>query len=68
VASITNTGGLSSFSQYGATSVDIGAPGSGIWSTVPARSKGKTFLAMLVIMELQWQRHMFQGRLHCMLL
>jgi hypothetical protein len=28
VASITNTGGLSSFSQYGATSVDIGAPGS----------------------------------------
>ena len=42
VASITNTGGLSSFSQYGATSVDIGAPGSGIWSTVPVRSKGKT--------------------------
>ncbi|MFT5253125.1 MAG: subtilisin family serine protease [Flavobacteriales bacterium] len=41
VASITNTGGLSSFSQYGATSVDIGAPGSGIWSTVPVRSKGK---------------------------
>lgn len=41
VASITSTGALSSFSQYGATSVDIGAPGSGIWSTVPARSKGK---------------------------
>lgn len=35
VASITNTGALSSFSQYGATTVDIGAPGSGIWSTVP---------------------------------
>ncbi len=35
VASITSTGGLSSFSNYGATSVDIGAPGSGIWSTVP---------------------------------
>ena len=32
---------MSSFSQYGATSVDIGAPGSGIWSTVPTRSKGK---------------------------
>lgn len=42
VASITSTGGLSSFSQYGATSVDIGAPGSGIWSTVPvATGKGK---------------------------
>ena len=33
VASITNTGSLSSFSNYGATTVDIGAPGSGIWST-----------------------------------
>lgn len=41
VASITSTGALSSFSQYGATSVDIGAPGSGIWSTVPVSSKGK---------------------------
>lgn len=35
VASITNTGALSSFSQYGATTVDIGAPGSGIYSTLP---------------------------------
>lgn len=33
VASITSTGSLSSFSNYGATTVDIGAPGSGIWST-----------------------------------
>jgi subtilisin family serine protease len=42
VASITSTGGLSSFSQYGATTVDIGAPGSAIWSTVPVTSgKGK---------------------------
>jgi subtilisin family serine protease len=38
VASITSSGALSSFSQYGATTVDIGAPGSGIWSTVPVRS------------------------------
>jgi subtilisin family serine protease len=38
VASITSTGALSSFSNYGLTSVDIGAPGSGIWSTVPVRS------------------------------
>ena len=41
VASITNTGGLSSFSNYGATQVDLGAPGSGIYSTVPVGSKGK---------------------------
>lgn len=41
VASITNTGAISSFSNYGATTVDIGAPGSGIYSTVPASSKGK---------------------------
>jgi len=42
VASTTSTGGLSSFSQWGATTVDLGAPGSGIYSTVPVRSKGKT--------------------------
>ena len=41
MASITNTGGLSSFSNYGATQVDLGAPGSGIYSTVPVSSKGK---------------------------
>lgn len=42
VASITSTGALSSFSSYGATTIDIGAPGSGIWSTVPVASgKGK---------------------------
>lgn len=38
VAAITNTGGLASFSSYGATSVDLGAPGAGILSTVPVRS------------------------------
>jgi subtilisin family serine protease len=42
VASITSSGPLSSFSQFGATTVDIGAPGSGIWSSVPmASGKGK---------------------------
>jgi subtilisin family serine protease len=35
VASITSSGGLSSFSNYGATKVDLGAPGSSILSTVP---------------------------------
>ena len=39
VASITSTGGLSSFSQFGATSVDIGAPGSAILSCVPVTSR-----------------------------
>jgi len=41
VAAITSTGGLSSFSNYGASTVDLGAPGSGIWSTVPKSGKGK---------------------------
>ncbi len=35
VASITSTGAISSFSNYGSTTIDIGAPGSGVWSTVP---------------------------------
>ena len=33
VAAITSTGAKATFSNYGATSVDIGAPGSGIWSS-----------------------------------
>lgn len=41
VASITSTGAISSFSNFGATTVDIGAPGSAIWSTVPVSSKGR---------------------------
>lgn len=45
VASITSTGVLSSFSQWGKTTVDIGAPGSGIWSTVPKSSKGAVISA-----------------------
>jgi subtilisin family serine protease len=39
VASITSSGAMSSFSSYGATTVDIGAPGSGIWSTVPVQAR-----------------------------
>ncbi len=37
VAAITSTGARSSFSNYGATTVDIGAPGSGIYSTLPGK-------------------------------
>jgi len=35
VAAITNTGDLAYYSNYGATTVDLGAPGSGIVSSVP---------------------------------
>ena len=41
VAALTSTGALASYSQYGATTVDIGAPGSGVWSSVPMSSKGQ---------------------------
>jgi len=41
VASITSTGAISSFSNYGSNTVDLGAPGSSILSTVPTSSKGK---------------------------
>lgn len=40
VASLTSTGGLSSFSNYGATQVDIAAPGSSIYSTLPGDTYG----------------------------
>ena len=35
VAATTNTDDLSSFSNYGANTVDLGAPGSSIYSTLP---------------------------------
>ena len=38
-ASYSNSsGGRASFSNYGATTVDIGAPGQAIWSTIPDNS------------------------------
>lgn len=40
VASITSTGAMSSFSSYGSNTVDICAPGSGIYSSVPVKSGG----------------------------
>jgi len=43
VAAIDNTGKLASFSQYGATSVDIGAPGVGIFSTLPTSKNASTY-------------------------
>lgn len=41
VSSLHSTGTLSYFSNYGAASVDLGAPGSGVYSTVPKLSRGK---------------------------
>lgn len=41
VASIDSNGAISSFSNYGANTIDIGAPGRGIYSTVPKKSRGK---------------------------
>lgn len=41
VASITNTGALSSFSNYAVSKVDLGAPGSAIYSCVPKSVRGK---------------------------
>ncbi|MBK7701675.1 MAG: S8 family serine peptidase [bacterium] len=43
VASITSTGTLSSFSNYGLTTVDLGAPGSAIYSTVPGKSGAASY-------------------------
>jgi subtilisin family serine protease len=40
VASLTSSGAKSTFSNYGATSVDLGAPGSGISSTLPDNTYG----------------------------
>lgn len=41
VAALASNGSLASYSQYGATTVDICAPGSGVFSTVPVSSKGQ---------------------------
>jgi subtilisin family serine protease len=43
VAAITSSGAKASFSNYGATSVDLGAPGSGIYSTLPGRNNTSTY-------------------------
>ena len=40
VASIMSNGGLSTYSNYGRATVDIGAPGSGIYSTTKGGSYG----------------------------
>jgi subtilisin family serine protease len=43
VASITSSGALSGFSNFGATQVDLGAPGSGIYSTLPGNGGSSAY-------------------------
>jgi thermitase len=43
VAAITSSGAKSSFSNYGATRVDLGAPGSAITSTVPGKQNASAY-------------------------
>lgn len=38
VASIASNGAISGFSSYGLNTVDLGAPGSDVWSSVPSNS------------------------------
>jgi len=40
VAAIDQNGNLASFSNYGSTTVDLGAPGVGIYSTLPGNNYG----------------------------
>src|SRR5690606_1738044 len=40
VAATTSSGGMASFSNYGAVNVDLAAPGSGIYSTTPRNRYG----------------------------
>lgn len=47
VAAIDSANGLASFSNYGATSVDIGAPGVKIFSTVPGNKYSDTVIELL---------------------
>lgn len=43
VAAITSSGAKSGFSNYGTTTVDLGAPGSAIYSTVPGKQNASNY-------------------------
>lgn len=45
VAAIDKSGNLASWSNYGSTSVDLGAPGVNIWSTVPNKKNRSAYSA-----------------------
>lgn len=48
VAALTQNNGLASFSNYGATSVDLAAPGENIYSTVPLGAASTTTASVMV--------------------
>lgn len=43
VAAIDKSGNLATWSNYGSTSVDLGAPGVSIWSTVPGKRGASSY-------------------------
>ncbi len=43
VAAIDKSGNMASWSNYGATRVDLGAPGVGIWSSVPGKKNQSSY-------------------------
>ena len=43
VAALTSTGAKAGFSNYGLSTVDLGAPGSGIYSTVPGKQNSSSY-------------------------
>lgn len=43
VAAIDKSGNLASWSNYGATSVDLGAPGVSVWSTIPNKRNQSSY-------------------------
>ncbi len=43
VAALDQAGNLASWSNYGSSSVDVGAPGVSVWSTVPNKKNNSTY-------------------------
>jgi thermitase len=43
VAAVTSTGTKSGFSNYGSSTVDLGAPGSSVYSTVPGKQNSSSY-------------------------
>jgi len=43
VAALTSTGTLATYSNYGLTTVDLGAPGSAVYSTIPSKTGASSY-------------------------
>ena len=55
VAATNQSDGLASFSNYGTTSVDLGAPGVNTYSTIPARDKPYSVTTLMTMISLTGQ-------------